>query len=368
MKRVVSVSLLTRYIKDLLDEDILLSGIFISGEISNFKDHSSGHLFFTLKDSSAEITAVMFSNDADTLTFRPKNGDSVVAAGAVSVYEKTGRYQLYIKRMEPVGKGTYALNFEKTKQELENLGIFSRKRPLPKFPKTIAVITSPDGAAVRDIINVSLRRFPAIKIIVVPALVQGAFAEESLVNGIGLANMTDADLIIIGRGGGSTEELDAFNGRNLAIAVFNSKIPVVSAVGHETDFTICDFAADVRAATPSAAAEIAIPEAEAILYSSVDTFTVIEREMFTRLEKCKSEIHSTENAILSSIRRKLQTSAQKLKNAADRLNALSPFAVLLRGYAVVDGKTDISQVYVGENVTVRMNGGYFTAKITEKGV
>ncbi|OLN23319.1 exodeoxyribonuclease VII large subunit [Domibacillus antri] len=264
----LTVKALTKYIKRKFDADPHLKDVAVKGEISNFKHHSSGHMYFTLKDDSARLLAVMFSAANRSLKFRPENGMQVVLTGEVTVYESSGQYQMYVKTMQPDGVGDLYFAYEQLKKKLEQEGLFraDRKRPLPAYPTCVAVVTSPTGAAVRDIITTIKRRYPAVLILIYPALVQGDRATASIVSQIEKVNKDGrADVIIAGRGGGSIEELWAFNEEAVARAVSSSTIPVISAVGHETDFTIADFAADLRAPTPTAAAEMAVPHVEEVL-------------------------------------------------------------------------------------------------------
>ncbi|MBQ7953456.1 MAG: exodeoxyribonuclease VII large subunit, partial [Clostridia bacterium] len=258
----ITVTQLNKYIKNLLETDINLSQISVKGEISNFKLHSSGHCYMTIKDETAQIRAVMFKTYTSSLKFTPENGMKITATGKISVYERDGQYQMYIFSMQPDGLGDLHVEFEKLKAKLTAEGIFdaSHKKPIPKTPKTIGVVTSPTGAAIRDIINVVTRRYPLAEIIVCPVLVQGENSAKQIANAIEYMNRENmADVLIVGRGGGSIEDLWSFNEEVVAYAIYNSKIPIISAVGHETDFTIADFAADLRAPTPSAAAELAVP-------------------------------------------------------------------------------------------------------------
>ena len=260
--KIVSVSQLNTYLKGLLDSDPNLQYVFLSGEISNLTDHySSGHIYLSLKDSKAVIKAVMFAFNASRLRFKPQNGMKVLVRGKVSIYELSGQYQLYIEDMQPDGIGALTLAFEQLKDKLNKEGLFDpqAKKPLPKFPEKIAVITSPTGAALQDIRNILTRRWPYAEIALYPVLVQGEGASSQLTNAINMVSESDTDVAIIGRGGGSIEDLWAFNSEELARAIFSCKVPVISAVGHETDFTICDFVSDMRAPTQSAAAELAVP-------------------------------------------------------------------------------------------------------------
>ena len=267
--KVYTVSQLNYSVKTLLDNTPYLSGVFVTGEISNLKDHySSGHIYFSLKDNNAVLSAVMFAGSARNLKFVPQNGMKVIAFCRVSLYVQSGTYQIIVEDMQPDGIGALTIAFEQLKKKLEQKGIFAQehKKPIPKFPKTVGVITSPTGAAVQDIRNILTRRFPNIDIVLCPVLVQGTGAAPQLIQAVNMFNDYDcADVIIIGRGGGSIEDLWAFNDENLAYAIYASNIPVISAVGHETDFTICDFVADLRAPTPSAAAELAVPDREEML-------------------------------------------------------------------------------------------------------
>jgi exodeoxyribonuclease VII large subunit len=267
-QKYLTVHALTKYIKRKFDVDPHLQNIFVKGEISNFKQHSSGHMYFTLKDEKARILAVMFSSHTRSMKFSPENGMKVILRGEISVYEPNGQYQIYVKELRPDGIGDLYLAYEQLKQKLEQEGLFdvANKQAIPMFPKKIGVITSPTGAAVRDILTTIKRRFPIAKILVFPALVQGEQAAPSIVHAIEKANsMAGIDVLIVGRGGGSIEELWAFNEEIVARSIYTSKIPIISAVGHETDFTIADFVADLRAPTPTGAAELAVPHIDELL-------------------------------------------------------------------------------------------------------
>ena len=262
--RILSVSQINFYIKSLVENDPRLSLVFLTGEISNMTtNYRSGHIYLSIKDEKSVIRAVMFAGNARLLKFKPMDGMKVICRGRIAVYEPSGQYQLYIEDMQPDGIGELSLAFEQLKARLAENGLFeqSHKKPLPRFPKTVGVITSPTGAAVQDIRNNLFRRFPCINVVMCPVLVQGEFASGQLVNAIKQLDENQlCDLIIIGRGGGSIEDLWAFNSEELAYAIYNCETPVISAVGHETDFTICDFVADVGASTPSAGAELAVPD------------------------------------------------------------------------------------------------------------
>ena len=360
--KIYSVSRVNSYIRTMLENDFVLSSIWVAGEISNFKRHSSGHMYFSLKDSDGVIRCVMFRGDADILPFMPENGMSVIVCGYVTVYEKSGEYQIVVQLMKPDGVGALTIAFEQLKQKLADEGLFDSdyKREVNRRPSNIAVVTSPTGAAVRDIIKIIRARNSSVSITVIPVLVQGEMAAESVAEGIRLANrLKKADTIIVGRGGGSIEDLWAFNDERVARAIFASEIPVISAVGHETDFTIADFVADLRASTPSNAAELAVNdinedirraealkerlrrnaffilsnkeerykracESQAFLYPEreLDVKEKYLRDIFARLKK-ETDI-------------KIKTAENRLQNNISTLEALSPLKVLARGYSYTE--------------------------------
>lgn len=394
---VLSVSQLNRYIKMNFDADENLANIFISGEISNFTNHyRTGHLYFTLKDDSAAVRAVMFNSSAKRLKFMPEDGMKVIARGRVSVYEASGQYQLYVDDMQPDGVGALNLAYEQLKEKLQKEGLFSElhKKPLPPYPEKVGVITSPTGAAVRDIINVLGRRFPYAEIVFCPVLVQGDGAHLQLTDAVNLFNSEmAADVIIIGRGGGSIEDLWEFNDEGLARAVYNSEIPVISAVGHETDFTICDFVADMRAPTPSAAAELAVPDANELQYALSD----LKNRMFlnvssgiadrrSRLEYLTSKgALKSPDEMLSNRSQRLDTAFSKMLSsyenriggkkvefisAATALSKLDPMSVLMRGFAFVSDKSG-KNVYSsqalakGDEINVRFHDGSAVCEVKE---
>ena len=394
---VLSVSQLNRYIKMNFDADENLANIFISGEISNFTNHyRTGHLYFTLKDDSAAVRAVMFNSSAKRLKFMPEDGMKVIARGRVSVYEASGQYQLYVDDMQPDGVGALNLAYEQLKEKLQKEGLFSElhKKPLPPYPEKVGVITSPTGAAVRDIINVLGRRFPYAEIVFCPVLVQGDGAHLQLTDAVNLFNSEmAADVIIIGRGGGSIEDLWEFNDEGLARAVYNSEIPVISAVGHETDFTICDFVADMRAPTPSAAAELAVPDANELQYA----LSALKNRMFlnvssgiadrrSRLEYLTSKgALKSPDEMLSNRSQRLDTAFSKMLSsyenriggkkvefisAATALSKLDPMSVLMRGFAFVSDKNG-KNVYSsqalakGDKINVRFHDGSAVCEVKE---
>lgn len=385
---VLTVKQLNSYVKSLLEGDVRLSSFYIKGEISNFKNHyQSGHLYFSLKDSDAVIRAVMFRSSAAYLKFLPSDGLSVICRGRVSLYERDGSYQLYVEEMIPDGVGDLAVAFEQTKEKLAKLGYFdiTRKKAIPKLPRNIAVITSDTGAAVQDIINILSRRYPLCGIVMCPVHVQGDLAVPELVDALERVNrIADVDTIIIGRGGGSVEDLWAFNSEELAKAIFASEIPVISAVGHETDFTICDFVADLRAPTPSAAAELAVPDINE-LSQTVDIFH--ERLLFLgalKLKDCEKRFENlTKRSVLSDpemfygayhdrvlrLYERLTANFNILleQQRADfgkltaKLNLLSPLNVLSRGYSIVTkdkrtvSTTDV--LSVGDSIDIKFLDG-----------
>lgn len=394
---VLSVSQLNRYIKMNFDADENLANIFISGEISNFTNHyRTGHLYFTIKDDSAAVRAVMFNSSAKRLKFMPEDGMKVIARGRVSVYEASGQYQLYVDDMQPDGVGALNLAYEQLKEKLQKEGLFSElhKKPLPPYPEKVGVITSPTGAAVRDIINVLGRRFPYAEIVFCPVLVQGDGAHLQLTAAVNLFNSERAaDVIIIGRGGGSIEDLWEFNDEGLARAVYNSEIPVISAVGHETDFTICDFVADMRAPTPSAAAELAVPDANELQYA----LSALKNRMFlnvssgiadrrSRLEYLTSKgALKSPDEMLSNRSQRLDTAFSKMLSsyenriggkkvefisAATALSKLDPMSVLMRGFAFVSDKNG-KNVYSsqalakGDKINVRFHDGSAACEVKE---
>ena len=314
-KQYLSVTALTKYIKYKLEGDTHLKQIYLKGEISNLTKHSRGHYYFSLKDENAQIKAIMFSSATKSLAFDPKDGDKVLAYGAISVYEPSGSYSIQIYQMEPDGIGALYLAYEKLKEELEEKGYFSqtRKKPIPKYPSAIGVITSPTGAAIRDIIHTIERRYPLTKLILYPALVQGEGAKDSISSQIKRANQDSlVDILIVGRGGGSIEDLWAFNERVVADAIYASKIPIISAVGHETDFTISDFVSDLRAPTPTAAAELATPD-KIVLMSLVESY---QETLNNNLNK----IFKDKELLLTYLDQRLEQKSpfEKLKDAFKR--------------------------------------------------
>lgn len=395
-RQALSVSQLSRLIKDLIEGCDLLSGIAVRGEISNLTVHPSGHMYFSLKDEESLINAVMFRSAASKLKFLPKNGMKVILYCSVVTYAKMGRYQLQVTAIEPDGIGALYLAFEQLKSKLAKEGLFDkeRKKPLPKIPSRIGLITSPTGAAVRDMIRILGARFPYAEVFLYPALVQGIEAPESLRRGIAFFNeRRPVDVIIIGRGGGSMEDLFAFNDEALARAVAASAIPVISAVGHETDFTICDFVADLRAATPSNAAELAVPETAHLLSSFQNVITKMKllcekKTSFARrrLEGlAKSRVLTDPRALYQSKRQSLLYLKEGLTHSTERallsaraalseraamLDGLSPLKTLSRGYAVATDRSgkalrDATAVAKGDTLHLRLQRGSLEVEVSQ---
>lgn len=392
--RVLSVSQINFYIKSIIENDGSLQFVLVTGEISNLTVHQrSGHIYLSLKDRNSVISAVMFAGNARRLKFRLENGMKVICRGRISVYEPSGRYQLYIEDMQPDGVGALALAFEQLKSDLEKKGLFdpAHKKPLPKFPKTIGVITSPTGAAVQDITNILRRRFPSVDIILAPVLVQGDSAPKQLVNAVNKFSASKiADVVIIGRGGGSAEDLWAFNDEQLAYAVYNCETPIISGVGHETDFTVCDFVADVRASTPSAAAELAVPDRQELMsyYFKQKQYisAMLDRKIKTaqlRLENQQRRMSASSPKLKAEqLEKQLSAKSEKLTRfmniyisnkenkliaAKGKLDGLNPLNVLNRGYAIAEKDekiiTSSKQLKDGDDFTVILSDGKINAKV-----
>lgn len=396
---VLSVSQLNFYARSVMENDPVLSEVFVKGEISGLKSqYRSGHIYFSLKDDTASVSAVMFRGEASRLKFVPEEGMQVIIIGRVSVYEERGQFQLYVQQMQPDGIGELAAAYRQLKEKLEKKGLFDDKfkKEIPKFPKNIGVVTSASGAVRKDIERVLSRRFPLVNMLLYPASVQGENAEAELIAGLRYFNENkNADVIIIGRGGGSAEDLQAFNSEALAYEIFASKIPVISAVGHATDYTICDFVADKRAQTPTEAAELAVPDKSELtarvksLYNSMQT--AVERKIDDRQQK--TDMLSDKLSGLS-VEKRLETSKQRLDGLVTRLenaeknffgihdtelkrlisglNALSPLRVLERGYSITlkDGKTVGSVYDVNENdkISVKIKDGILSCTVDGKEV
>ena len=393
-----SIYEINTYVKGLIEEEALLQDIYAVGEISNFKHHyATGHFYLTLKDDKSEIRAVMFRSYASKVKFKPQDGMKVIVHGRIGVYQQAGSYQLYIDSMQPDGVGSLHLAYEQLKARLDGEGLFdpAHKKSIPLYPSSIGIITSSTGAAVRDIIKVTTARYPCVKLVLFPSLVQGADAPRELINGIEYFNIVNSvDVIIIGRGGGSLEDLWAFNDEGLARAIFDSKIPVISAVGHEIDFTICDFVADVRAATPSHAAELATPNLTEIKYKLSSFYSKAKESIYDKINSLRDEIETlSKSRCLKNPLQMLDIPFLKLSNLADKLGAsmlnqasmvrerflnanskliaLNPMSVLARGYgAVLNEKQkvvkSIDDVDVNERITVILNDGKLSATVQKK--
>ncbi|MGN0205085.1 MAG: exodeoxyribonuclease VII large subunit [Coprococcus sp.] len=395
MKQVYSVSSVNQYIKSLFMDDFALNHIYVRGEVSNCKYHTSGHIYFTLKDKGGSMACVMFAGYRKGLNFRMTEGMSVVVFGSVGVYERDGRYQLYAREIMREGVGQLYEAYEVLKKKLLAEGLFDEdhKQLIPRYPKKLGVVTARTGAAVQDIMNVSLRRNPWLQIIFCPAQVQGQGAAVSVVNAIHALEDYGVDVMIVGRGGGSIEDLWAFNEEIVARAVYDCKIPIISAVGHETDTTIIDFVSDLRAPTPSAAAELAVPDmrvvlgqidsyAEALDYAMQDCIDRRRRKLEgferifrhlspeARIKEKRQQLLAAEERIQIMMERKLEQTKGHLALCAQKLNGLSPLRQLERGYAYVTdeqghGVTGIRQVSVGRKLTVAVTDGEIEADVTD---
>lgn len=390
----VTVSQVTRRLSMLVKGDKALSDVYVAGEISNFTLHrASGHMYFTLKDEISSIKCVMFAGKAAGLTFMPYSGQSVIVRGGVNVYERDGANQIYVSEIIEKGQGELALAFEKAKRELEAGGYFDKKRPIPKQPKKVCLITAEKGAALQDMLNIIARRRPILEVVLIPATVQGAYAPATLISGIEAAQTTGADLIIVGRGGGSAEDLSCFNDIGYAKALYNSEIPTISAVGHETDFTISDFVADLRAPTPSAAAEIATSvtcddlsehieltydRLSDIVHSQIEGYEQLidgyQRHIaayspIMRLERLLRELELLDNRVKASVTGHIRSNEALIESYTDKIEALSPVNVLRRGYSAVtvNGRNvgSINDMSVGDNAEIQMSDGIAKATITE---
>lgn len=364
MGKIYTVSEINKYIKMIFDKDVYLNNITIQGEITNFKAHYTGHLYFTLKDDTSTIKCIMFKSFASLIKFKPSDGMKVVITGQVSVFERDGAYQIYCRTMTPEGLGELYLAYEQLKEKLNKEGLFdsAHKKKLPYLPNRVGVITSRTGAVVRDIINVTTRRYPNVNLLIYPAAVQGVNVAQTVIEGLDTFNrLNNVDVIIIARGGGSFEDLFGFNDENLARKIFESKNPVVSAVGHETDFTICDFVSDLRAPTPSAAAELVYPQYSDIVQKistdrnriiiGIQNYIIRKREYVKRIKAAKLEkvpldiinryrmiIDSTIRKSENNIRLRIERYKSKCMQTISKLDALSPLKTLTRGYSVVENK------------------------------
>lgn len=397
MSSILTVTQINTYLKSVIDSDFNLKNIYVSGEISNFTNHyRTGHFYFTLKDESSAIKAVMFRSAASRLRFEPENGMKVLIRCSVSVYERDGIYQLYCEDMQPDGIGELTVTFEQLKNRLSEEGLFSdeHKKALPQFPAAVGIVTSPTGAALQDIINVISRRYPCAQLILAPVQVQGDSASSQISDAIAEFNRKNAaDVLIVGRGGGSIEDLWAFNEEVVARAIFESDIPVISAVGHETDFTISDFVADMRAPTPSAAAEIAVPDYREVLYSIDKTLDSMYDSVMRVIDAHTIKVMSYEKTLsdnspqkivqmysqcVDAFKNKLDTTMEKrisfyenaLIHYASGIESTNPLKVLLRGYGIIEDDKSMPvknavDVTAGDNIKVILHDGEFNCTVNE---
>lgn len=394
-KNIYSVGQINNYIKNMFSQDFMLRNISVKGEISNCKYHTSGHIYFTIKDAAGTISAIMFAGSRRGLGFTMKEGDKVIVTGSVEVYEKTGSYQLYARQIELDGAGNLYLQFEKLKNELEEMGYFAKeyKIPIPRYARRIGIVTASTGAAIQDIRNISKRRNPYVELILYPALVQGEGAAQSIVNGIHALEQIGVDIIIVGRGGGSIEDLWAFNEKIVADAIFNCRIPTISAVGHETDWTIADFVADMRAPTPSAAAELAVFDYRLVQDKLYEYNRRMQNSLYNKLELSRQKLNSYKLKLdylspehrLNENRRRLMEYEEKLKLRIDmiikekkhmlelyagRLEACSPVKKLGQGYAYVEdynGKSlrSVEGVEKNQDITIYLLDGKIKTVVSE---
>lgn len=412
----LSVGALTKYLKYKFDTDEHLRNVFLKGEISNLKKHTTGHYYFSIKDENSKINAIMFSRNTKQLNFNPEDGMKVRIKGRISIYENTGSYQIYVEEMEEDGLGNLYILFEKLKKDLEKEGLFDpkNKKPIPKIPEKVGIVTAPTGAAIKDILSTIKRRFPICKTILFPALVQGENAKEDIANKIKLANNYDIDVLIIGRGGGSIEDLWPFNEECVARAIYESKIPIISAVGHEIDYTIADFVADLRAPTPTGAAEIAVPSmydlekllgqyqiraSEAItkkinysklqLESITGSFVIknpmvmfenkrqyldsliekVNRDIYYLLDNKKQYFKNIQKSYLFKNPKMIyENQKEKLKNDIIKLDLVNPLNILKRGYSLTYKEekviTNIKNIKIGDTISIRLEKAKLEAKIT----
>ena len=393
MKTIYSVGQVNRYVRNMFTQDYILKKIYVKGEVSNCKYHPSGHIYFSLKDETGLLSCVMFAGQRRGLAFRMKDGDRVVVGGAVDVYERDGRYQMYAREITLEGAGALYERFLALKAELEEMGMFAPeyKQPIPRFIQKLGVVTAPSGAAVQDIRNISLRRNPYLQIILYPALVQGDGAADSIVQGIRMLDGAGVDTIIVGRGGGSIEDLWAFNEEKVARAIFECRTPIISAVGHETDFTIADFAADLRAPTPSAAAELAVDDFAQVMHTLDNYRERFRRDMRERIEYQKVRLEQYklrlkylspesrlrdnrqmladyDDALRSAMKNKLQQYRHRLGIYLERYQGMAPLAKLNQGYSFVadqDGRgiTSVEQVKPGDRVEISVTDGVIRAEV-----
>lgn len=395
MRNVYTVKQVNNYIKNMFTQDFMLSRIYVKGEVSNCKYHTSGHIYFSLKDESGTIACVMFASARSGLSFRMQEGQTVIVMGSINVYERDGKYQLYAKEVILDGAGLLYEKFEALKKELEEMGMFAPeyKQPIPAFAKTVGIVTAPTGAAVRDIINVATRRNPYVQLILYPALVQGEGAVASIVKGIHMLEQQNVDVIIVGRGGGSIEDLWAFNEEAVARAIFECRVPIISAVGHETDVLISDYVADLRAPTPSAAAELAVFEYRALDYTMQEWKLRLLRQMQQKIQVERRKVEQLtvhlrylhprqklnekrqlsvdyENRLRMQMKKKLEQSRHELALYIEKMRRVSPIEKLNQGYSYVQNTEkenirSVSQVQKGDLLQIAVTDGVIEAQVTK---
>lgn len=396
MAGIYSVSQVNSYIKNMFAQDFALSRISVRGEVSNCKYHTSGHIYFTLKDKTGTLAAVMFAGQRRGLSFQLQEGQQVVVTGTVDVYERDGKYQLYARKIEQDGQGDLFLRFQRLRDQLEEMGMFAPeyKQPIPRYARTVGVVTASTGAAIRDIMNITARRNPYVQLILYPALVQGAGAAASIVRGIQTLDEMGLDVLIVGRGGGSIEDLWAFNEEPVARAIFNCRTPVISAVGHETDVTIADYVADLRAPTPSAAAELAVFdyrqfEEQLLAYNAALRRAMgrqVERRRFqadqyrlrlqlhdpmSTLRQQRQRLADLQDQMEEAMKRKLTMAKHRLALAGGRLHGLSPLEKISRGFGFLTDESSrriehVADVNPGDLITIRITDGRLKARVTER--
>lgn len=395
MRNVYTVKQVNLYIKNMFTQDFMLNRIYVKGEVSNCKYHTSGHIYFSLKDESGTIACIMFASARSGLSFRMREGQKVIVLGSVNVYERDGKYQLYANEIILEGAGLLYEKFEALKQELEEMGMFAEeyKQPIPKFAKTVGIVTAPTGAAVRDIIQIASRRNPYVQLILYPALVQGEGAADSIVRGIRMLEKQNVDVMIVGRGGGSIEDLWAFNEEKVARAIFDCRVPVISAVGHETDTLISDYVADLRAPTPSAAAELAVFDVQLVEKWLMDYGTQMRRQLELRLNQMRTRLMHDEEKLRylnpraklkenekrldelgAALERRMQATLEQKRHTlallSGRLDGMSPLKKLAQGYSYVEDAgghalTDADTVQIGEALSIHLYRGSLKAAVTE---
>ena len=395
MRNVYSVKQVNAYIKNMFNQDFMLNRIYVKGEVSNCKYHTSGHIYFTLKDESGTIACIMFARQRAGLTFRMQEGQQVIVFGSITTYERDGKYQLYANEVMLDGAGLLYERYETLKKELAEMGMFAKeyKQPIPQYAKRVGIVTAPTGAAIRDIMNVAARRNPYVQLILYPALVQGDGAKESIIAGIQMLEQKQVDVMIVGRGGGSIEDLWAFNEEEVARAVFECSVPIISAVGHETDTTIIDYVADLRAPTPSAAAELAVFEYHAFTDQLLESERRLKKELFTHNQKertrieayqmrmkylhpgmkllqQKQQVVNMEEELRRKMKERIQQARYALSIRIEKMKGLSPLQKLNQGFSYVTDKTgqaltSVEQAVPGETLTVYVMDGKIRAAIEE---